>query len=208
MNGFLLDSSESELPPLGPAISPRLPAHASPLGQMAEPLAPFGSRLEDSLPEPAPARRADLSAAAPAQEELAAIDSGSGAVDDLAWVPTLDGDLAFDDTDEEESDRPWLDELADLDFDDLDASGDREAADRRRARWSSPPADWAYEAAPPANAADAVAEQLEEIARTLRDQGSAGLLVRHSHDPLQLLIAGYALGYAAALEEVGGGEMD
>jgi hypothetical protein len=205
MNGSLLDPSESELSPLGPAISPRLPAHASSIGQMAEPLAPFGSRVEDFLPQPMPTRQPAPAPTSPPREELDAIDSGSGAVDDLPWLPLDGGDPAAEDADEEEPDGPWLDELADLDFDDL---GDRENLDPQRARWSSPPADWAYEAAPPPNAADAVAEQLEEIARTLRDQGSAGLLVRHVHDPLQLLIAGYALGYAAAMDEVRGGEAE
>ena len=89
--------------------------------------------------------------------------------------------------------------------------------------WYSPPEDWAAEPAASAepveqlestdstdspdsvnalDAVDSVAERLEEIARTLRDQGSAGLLVSHTHNPLHLLIAGYALGYAAAVDEI------
>lgn len=169
------------------------------MGQMAEPLAPFGLNPRSaSLP--------DLVA------ELEGIDSGSGAVDDLPWlflnerstppvepvatVPDLDvleSFAAADEVGEEYEEDESEHETGD------DGRGPADSADRR---WRVPPADWAPEAAPTAAAADAVAERLEEVARTLRDQGSAGLLVSPAHEPLHLLIAGYALGYAAAIDEI------
>ena len=45
-----------------------------------------------------------------------------------------------------------------------------------------------------------------EIARTLREHGHAGLVVADQKDPLHLLIAGYALGQAAAAERGGAGK--
>lgn len=167
---------------------------------MAEPLAPFGlNPPSSSLP--------DLVA------ELEGIDSGSGAVDDIPWlflnersaptpvepmatVPDLDALEPFAAADEmgeeDEEDEPEHER----------GNGGRSPTDSGDGRWRVPPADWAPEATPTAAAADAVAERLEEVARTLRDQGSAGLLVSPAHEPLHLLIAGYALGYAAAIDEI------
>jgi hypothetical protein len=203
MNGSLLDPNGSALPPLGPAISPRGSQSPSPIGQMAEPLAPFGlNPPSSSLP--------DLVA------ELEGIDSGSGAVDDIPWlflnersaptpvepmatVPDLDAlePFAAAGGEDEEGNEGEEDESEHTPGDD-----GRGSADPADGRWRVPPADWAPEAAPTAAAADAVAERLEEVARTLRDQGSAGLLVSPAHEPLHLLIAGYALGYAAAIDEI------
>jgi hypothetical protein len=193
MTGFPLDPPESELPPLGPAISPRTSPRPSPLGEVTEPLAPFGAWPPPERSAPAaPAANEDREPLASSPAELDAIDSGSGAVDDLPW-------LTLEEIDDEEDEQVGVDEaIGEVDeYDRIDRFGDlpetEEIGAVVRAEGGEPAG--AGEAA-----AVAVAARLEEIARTLREHGPAGLLVGQGHDPLYLLIAGYALGRVAAEE--------
>jgi hypothetical protein len=209
MNGFPFDPSESAPPPLGPAISPHPSPRRSSLGELAEPLAPFGVRAAqpaaprapepdlhlESLPPLAPEPDLDLEPLTPLAPEIDAIDSGSGAVDDLPWI-SLDepvGDVAF----EAASTVPALSEEAE-EWGEWAPVGTAEAAPEEPAPPQAPAP------APAASATDrSIAARLEEMARTLREHGPAGLLVGQPSDPLHLLVAGYALGQAAA-EERGG----
>jgi hypothetical protein len=208
MNGFPLDPSESAPPPLGPAISPHPSPRHSSLGELTEPLAPFGVRAGRPAP-PAPAEPLapasdldvglDLAPLAPLVPEIDAIDSGSGAVDDLPWLD-LDEPVAErvategeEPVEREEPQKPAAPALATdtREWDEWGAAGDTPEA----------PAP-----APTGQEVDSVAARLEEIARTLREHGPAGLLVGEQQDPLRLLIAGYALGHAAAEGRSGAGE--
>jgi hypothetical protein len=212
MNGFPLDPPESALPPLGPAISPHPSPRRSSLGELAEPLAPFGVRAaRPAPPEPAAPLAPvpdldldvglDLAPLAPVVPEIDAIDSGSGAVDDLPWIE-LDEPLVESVMEEpaepQEPREPAVPALrAEAEeWDEWGAAGDTPEA--------SDPEEPAH--APAASVGDSVAARLEEIARTLREHGPAGLLVGEHQDPLHLLIAGYALGHAAAEERGGAGE--
>jgi hypothetical protein len=133
----------------------------------------------------------DLAPLAPVVPEIDAIDSGSGAVDDLPWLelddPLVENVVAEPDELEEpwqpaEPEEPVLPADAN-EWDEWGAAGDTPEEPN---------------SAPAPSAADSVAARLEEIARTLREHGPAGLLVGERQDPLHLLIAGYALGQAAA----------
>jgi hypothetical protein len=209
MNGFPLDPSESAPSPLGPAVSSHPSPRRSPLGELAEPLAPFGVRAaQPAAPAPAaplaPAPDLDpdigldfvepLPSLAP---DIDAIDSGSGAVDDLPWIEL---DEPEEESTTEPAPAPALAEGSKL------WAAAAPVADRT---WDEPapaPAPLEPVSTSPAPASDAIAGRLEEIARTLREHGPAGLLVADQKDPLHLLIAGYALGQAAAAERGGAGK--
>jgi hypothetical protein len=206
MNGFPFDPSESAPPPLGPAISPHPSPRRSSLGELAEPLAPFGVRAAPPAPpvQPAPPAAApsdleldplpplapvpeldldvDLEPLTPLAPDIDAIDSGSGAVDDLPWI-SLDEPV-----EEVEIER-----------------GAPSLSEEMRA-WDAWASAGTAESASEESASDSIAARLEEIARTLREHGPAGLLVSERSDPLHLLIAGYALGHAAAKERGGAAE--
>jgi hypothetical protein len=215
MNGFPFDPSESAPPPLGPAISPHPSPRRSSLGELAEPLAPFGVRAAqpespapaephapppdlDLEPLPPLSREPDLGLdvelepLTPLAPEIDAIDSGSGAVDDLPWI-SLDEPVEEVATG---SAAPTLSEEMRA-WDEWASAGAGEAAPEEAAPAPVP--------APSLPAADSVAARLEEIARTLREHGPAGLLTGERSDPLHLFIAGYALGHAAAEEKGGAG---
>jgi hypothetical protein len=212
MNGFPLDPPESALPPLGPAISPHPSPRRSPLGELTEPLAPFGVRAAPPAPPPpapplAPAPDLDLDVGldlaplAPLLPEIDAIDSGSGAVDDLPWIELDDpvADVALEPEEPEALREPVAPALGAgaAEWEEWGAAGDTREA---------PAPEEPAPALAPAASADAVAARQEQIARTLREHGPAGLLVGEHQDPLHLLIAGYALGHAAAREGGGAGE--
>ena len=175
---------------LRPAVPPRTGAAPARRTEMEGPLGPFAPR-----PPAAPAQEG----APPFDYEAEEISSG----DDAEWLDyeaSAHAPMAEDALEPlaeaaEPNQEPLVGEelLAPPEW----AYGFAESDDAEPEERAAPAASQAAHPAPRSAALEDVAARLEQIARSLRGRTPTELL-SGAHDPLQVLIAGYALGLEAA----------